>query len=164
MNSDFIKELGYKALDSRMKRISDKISYSVKKLYKENKVEIEPHWYLVFMLLRNREKLSITELAESLGYSHPTLVITVKKMDSKGYLIIEKDPYDKRSRMISLSEKSIHSMPQFDILWNSCEAAILNVLNENLGILDYLDSIDASLEKTSFYYRFKQEYSKNNLK
>jgi DNA-binding MarR family transcriptional regulator len=164
MNSDFIKELGYKALDSRMKRISDKISYSVKKLYKENKVDIEPHWYLVFMLLRSRGKLSIADLAESLRYSHPTLVITVKKMDAKGYLVIEKDPNDKRNRIVSLSEKSIHSMPQFDLLWNSCEATILNVLNGDLAILEYLDDMDASLEKTSFYYRFKQEYSKNNLK
>ncbi|MDL2144750.1 helix-turn-helix domain-containing protein [Flavobacterium tructae] len=164
MNSDFLKDLGYKALDSRMKRISDKISYSVKKFYKENNIEIEPHWYLIFMLLRDKGKLSIAEIADSLGYAHPTLVMTVKNMSSKGYLIVEKDQLDKRKQMVSLSEKSIHSLPQFELIWNSCEATILNVLDHNLGILKYLDEIDEALDKTTFYYRFKQEYSKAILK
>ena len=118
------------------------MSYSVKKLYKENKVEIEPHWYLIFMLLKENETMSIVEIAEHLGYAHPTLVITVKKMSSKGYLIVEKDEFDKRKQMISLSEKAIDSLPKFEVLWNSCEAAILDILNDDLlylKILPYLD-------------------------
>ncbi|MFZ4929449.1 MarR family winged helix-turn-helix transcriptional regulator [Chryseobacterium sp. Mn2064] len=162
MDTDFIKQMGYKALDSRMKRISDKIAYSVKKLYKDHKIEIEPHWYLVFMLLRDRGQLSIAEIAEALGYAHPTLVVTVKNMNSKGYLIVEKDPVDKRKQMISLSQKSIEMMPQFEILWNSCEAAILKLIDHDFGIIDYLDQMDDALERTSFYYRFKQEYNNEN--
>ncbi|MCJ8153019.1 MarR family transcriptional regulator [Chryseobacterium sp. SSA4.19] len=161
MNSDFIKELGYKALDSRMKRISDRISYSVKKLYKENNMEIEPHWYLVFMLLQHKDKMSIAEIAEQLGYSHPTLVITIKKMNAKGYLTVVNDEFDKRRQIVSLSEKAVSQMPDFEILWKSCEAAILSILDHDLGIVQHLDRIDEAIEKTSFYYRFKQEYSNN---
>jgi DNA-binding MarR family transcriptional regulator len=161
MNSDFIRELGYKALDSRMKRISDRISYSVKKLYKENNIEIEPHWYLVFMLLKDKGEMSIAEIAESLGYSHPTLVITIKKMNAKGYLTVINDKLDKRKQIVSLSEKAVSSMPDFEILWNSCEAAILSILDHDLNIIQYLDQIDEAIDKTSFYYRFKQEYLNN---
>lgn len=42
---DFIKTLGYKALDSRLKRISDRMSHDVRKLYKEIDIDIEPNWY-----------------------------------------------------------------------------------------------------------------------
>jgi DNA-binding MarR family transcriptional regulator len=134
MNNDFIKELDH---------------------------DIEPNWYLVFMILRDKGALSLVDIAESLGYSHPSIVITVKKMNSSGYLIVKKDESDKRKQIVSLSPKAIKLMPEFEILWNSCEAAILNVLQEDLSILGYLDNIESALEETSFYYRFKQEYKKH---
>jgi len=163
MNNDFIKELGYKALDSRFKRISEKMAYSVKKLYKDLDYDIEPNWYLIFMILRDKGELSLIDIAESLGYSHPSVVVTVKKMATKDYLDVKKDDSDKRKQIVSLSPKALRLMPEFEMLWNSCEAAILKVLQEDLTILKYLDTIEASLEETSFYYRFKQEY-KNQLK
>lgn len=163
MNNDFIKELGYKALDSRFKRISEKMAYSVKKLYKDLDYDIEPNWYLIFMILRDKGELSLIDIAESLGYSHPSVVVTVKKMAAKDYLDVKKDDSDKRKQIVSLSPKALRLMPEFEMLWNSCEAAILKVLQEDLTILKYLDTIEASLEETSFYYRFKQEY-KNQLK
>ncbi|MEY8759120.1 MarR family winged helix-turn-helix transcriptional regulator [Chryseobacterium tongliaoense] len=163
MNSDFIKELGYKALDSRLKRISERMAQGVKKLYKELDYDIEPNWYLIFMLLKDKEKLSIADIANSLGYSHPSLVITIKKMNSKGYLVVKNDEADKRKQMVSLSAKAIRLMPQFETLWNSCEAAILEVINKDLGIFEYLDGIDDALERSSFYYKFKQEYLKTIL-
>ena len=163
MNNDFIKELGYKALDSRFKRISEKMAYSVKKLYKDLDYDIEPNWYLIFMILRDKGELSLIDIAESLGYSHPSVVVTVKKMATKDYLDVKKDDSDKRKQIVSLSPKALRLMPEFEMLWNSCEAAILKVLQEDLTILKYLDTIEASLEETSFYYRLKQEY-KNQLK
>ncbi len=56
MDFDFIKELGYKALDSRLKRISDRMSHDVRKFYKEFGIDVEPNWYLVFMLLQKEER------------------------------------------------------------------------------------------------------------
>ncbi|MFP7658171.1 hypothetical protein [Chryseobacterium proteolyticum] len=84
-------------------------------------------------------------------------------MAAKDYLDVKKDDSDKRKQIVSLSPKALRLMPEFEMLWNSCEAAIIKVLQEDLTILKYLDTIEASLEETSFYYRFKQEY-KNQLK
>ena len=83
MNDDFIKELGYKALDSRLKRISDRVSHDIRKLYKEFDIDVEPNWYLLFMLLQKTEKVSISYIAERLGYAHPSVVVIVKKMAKK---------------------------------------------------------------------------------
>ncbi len=57
MDFDFIKELGYKALDSRLKRISDRMSHDVRKFYKEFGIDVEPNWYLVLMLLQKKGDL-----------------------------------------------------------------------------------------------------------
>jgi len=161
MREDFIKELGYKALDSRLKRISDRIAHDIRKLYKEINVDVEPNWYLIFMLLQKQEKVSISYIAEHLGYAHPSVVVIVKKMAEKGYLKTENDKVDKRKQIITLTAKANKLMPKLEILWNSCETAILDIMDKDLAILTYLDNIDLNLEKTSFHYRFKQEYLKS---
>ncbi|MEE6126614.1 MarR family transcriptional regulator [Chryseobacterium arthrosphaerae] len=161
MDFDFIKELGYKALDSRFKRISDRMSHDVRKFYKEFGIDVEPNWYLVLMLLQKKGEISITDIAEPLGYSHPSVVVIVKKMTDKGYLLIKKDRTDKRKQIISLSPKAIEMLPQLEKIWDSCEKAILQLLSEDLAILSYLDSIDQELKSESFYNRFRQQYLKS---
>lgn len=161
MDFDFIKELGYKALDSRLKRISDRMSHDVRKFYKEFGFDVEPNWYLVFMLLQKKGEISITDIAEPLGYSHPSVVVIVKKMAEKGYLSIQKDSEDKRKQMISLSSKAVEILPQLEQIWDSCEKAILKLLAEDLSILSYLDAVDQELKEESFHIRFKKEYLKS---
>ncbi|HAT3991007.1 MarR family transcriptional regulator [Elizabethkingia anophelis] len=158
---DFIKTLGYKAFDSRLKRISDRMSHDVRKLYKEIDIDIEPNWYLIFMLLQNKGEISIADIAESLGYSHPSVVVIVKKMSEKDYLHIQKDKDDKRKQLVSLSSKATEILPELELIWQSCESAILKLLSDDLGIFSYLDAIDAELKANSFYNRFKQEYQKS---
>lgn len=158
MNSDFIKDLGYKALDSRFKRISDRIAHDVRKLYKELNIDIEPNWYLIFMLLQEKGEISMVTIADSLGYAHPSIVALVKKMAEKDYLLIKKDQIDKRKQMISLSPKAVKKLPQLTQIWNSCESAILELLSNDMAILQYLDGIDTALKTNSFHQRFKQAY------
>ncbi|MBL1222509.1 MarR family transcriptional regulator [Chryseobacterium sp. L7] len=160
MDQDFIKELGYKALDSRLKRISDRMSHDVRKFYKEQNIDVEPNWYLVFMLLQKNKEMSIIDIAEPLGYSHPSVVAIVKKMAEKNYLHIRKDSTDKRKQMVSLTEKAQNMLPQLEQIWDSCENAILQVLSDELGILAYLDGIDSQLKNESFHDRFKKQYLK----
>lgn len=161
MDFDFIKELGYKALDSRLKRISDRMSHDVRKFYKEFGIDVEPNWYLILMLLQQKGEISITDIAEPLGYSHPSVVVIVKKMTEKGYLLVKKDRTDKRKQIISLSPKAIEMLPQLEQIWDSCEKAILQLISEDLTILSYLDDIDHELKSESFYSRFKQQYLKS---
>lgn len=162
MQIDFIKKLGYKALDSRLKRISDRMSHDVRKFYKELGIDVEPNWYLVFMLLRNGEALSIATIAERLGYSHPSVVIMVKKMAEKRYLHVRQDSTDKRKQLVSLSPKAKKLLPRLEKIWDSCEKAILTMLSGDLAILGCLDNIDQALKNTSFHDRFRQSYLDSN--
>jgi DNA-binding MarR family transcriptional regulator len=112
------------------------------------------------MLLQESEKVSISYIAERLGYADPSVVVIVKRMAEKGYLEVESDTKDKRKQNISLSDKAHKLMPNLEILWDSCENAILNMIDKDLSILKYLDNVDVELQKTSFHYRFKKEYLK----
>lgn len=158
MEKDFIKELGYKALDNRLKRISDKMSHDTRKFFKQIDIDVEPSWHLVFKLLRDYEMLTMVEIAEQLGYTHPSMVVMLKKMTAKGYIVSEKDAIDKRKQNIKLTQKSIDLLPELEHIWNSCENAIYKMLKEDLSILKHLDEIEASLKATPFNERFYNEY------
>ncbi|WP_274474514.1 MarR family winged helix-turn-helix transcriptional regulator [Mangrovimonas aestuarii] len=160
MARDFIKELGYKALDNRLKRISDKMIHDTRKFFKQIDIDVEPSWHLVFKLLKKNEILTMVEIAEELGYTHPSTVAMLKKMTSKGYIVSEKDTNDKRKQNIKLTQKSLDLIPELERIWNSCEHAIYLMLNEDLSIINHLDNIEASLKTMPLYERFYNEYNK----
>lgn len=158
MDKDFIKELTYKALDSRLKRISDRIAHDIRKLYKELEIDIEPGWYLVFMLLKEKSRMTIAQIAERLSYAHPSVVVIIKKMAAKGYVVSEKDAVDKRKQLISLTSKATDQLPQLEKLWQSCDTTMLEILGQDLGIFAHIDGIDTAMKQISFYERFRENY------
>lgn len=162
MERDFIREQGYKALDNRLKRISDRMSHDTRKFFKQIDIDVEPSWHLVFKLLKEYKMLTMVEIAEQLGYTHPSTVTMLKKMRSKGYITSERDPQDRRKHNIMLTEKSNDLLPQLEQIWTSCENAIYKMLKEDITILSYLDKIEASLKSIPFHKRFYQEYQKTN--
>lgn len=160
MENDFIKELGYRALDNRLKRISDRMSHDTRKFFKQIDIDVEPSWHLVFKLLKEYKILTMVEIAQQLGYTHPSTVVMLKKMTAKGYIVSEKDAIDKRKQNIKLTQKSIDLLPDLEQIWHSCEDAIYKMLKEDLSILKHLDEIEASLKTTPFNERFYNEYKK----
>lgn len=162
MERDFIKELGYKAFDNRLKRISDRMTHDTRKFFKQIDIDVEPSWHLVFKLLKENDRLTMVEIAEQLGYSHPSMVVLLQKMTAKGYIISERDADDKRKQNIKLSQKSYDLLPQLEQIWNSCENAIYKMLKEDLSIIKHLDEIEEALKDVPFNERFYNEYYKTN--
>ena len=162
MERDFIKELGYKALDNRLKRISDRMSHDTRKFFKEINIDVEPSWHLVFKLLKEHQMLTMVEISKQLGYTHPSMVAMLKKMTAKGYIISERDTVDKRKLNIKLTQKSYDLLPELEKIWSSCEHAIYKMLKEDFSIINHLDDIEASLKILPFNERFYNEYHKTN--
>ncbi len=160
MERDFIKDLGYRALDNRLKRISDRMTHDTRKFFKQIQLDIEPSWHLVFKLLKENETLTMVEIADQLGYSHPSMVVMLKKMTAKGYITSERDPEDKRKQNLSLTQRSRDLLPELEHLWQACEDAIYLMLNKDLSIIKYLDQIEASLKAIPINERFYKEYEK----
>ena len=158
MERDFIKELGYRALDNRLKRISDRMMHDTRKFFKAIDLDVEPSWHLVFKLLKENESLNMVEMAEQLGYTHPSMVIVLKKMTLKGYLVSERDAQDKRKQNVRLTEKSRKLLPQLEQIWESCELALLKMLNEDLSIIPHLDHIESALKDVPLNDRFYEAY------
>lgn len=162
MDRDFIKELGYRALDNRLKRISDRMSHDTRKFFKQIDLDVEPSWHLVFKLLRDHTTLTMADMADQLGFTHPSMVIMLKKMTAKGYICSERDTIDKRKQNIKLTQKSLDLLPKLESIWDSCEHAIYQMLNEDVSILKHLNDIEAALKVMPLNKRFYAEYKKLN--
>ncbi|TRZ43540.1 MarR family winged helix-turn-helix transcriptional regulator [Robertkochia solimangrovi] len=160
MEKDFIRQLGYRALDNRLKRISDRMTHDTRKFFKQIAIDVEPSWHLVFKLFKQHKVLTMVEIAEELGYTHPSTVVLLRKMTAKGYIIAEPDPEDKRKQNLRLTQKSIDLLPELEHIWESCERAILQMLEGDLTIISYLDDIEEALKDKPFNERFYTEYQK----
>ncbi|MGB0524443.1 MAG: MarR family winged helix-turn-helix transcriptional regulator [Flammeovirgaceae bacterium] len=157
MEEDFLKELGYLSLATRLKRVSDRMIHSGRAMYKSLGVDLEPNWYMVFRLLMKYDSLSVTEVAQKLQFSHPSIISIVNKMIKSGYLESTQCPEDGRRQLLKLTEKAYQSLPQFEQLW---EAGIKGVeqMMEGMDFLPLLTELEERLAKSDFMERTLNEY------
>ncbi|MCB9637827.1 MAG: bifunctional helix-turn-helix transcriptional regulator/GNAT family N-acetyltransferase [Myxococcales bacterium] len=152
---DFIAELGPLALANRLKRLSDVMITSGRKMYKSLGMDIEPSWYLIFLLLKRDGALGITEIAQKLRYAHPSVVTLVSKMLKKRYLEAHKDEQDGRKQLVSLSDKAKAALPAFERLWAAGAKGIEDVFDQGdaARFMAYLGQLDQRFQRKDFHQR-----------
>lgn len=158
---DIVGKLGYVALATRLKRISDKMSHSARQMYRDLEIEMEPNWYLVLLLARDKPVISIMEIASSLGFTHQSVDIITKKMMKVGYLRSMKDERDKRKSVFYLTDKGIGILPLIGEVWKEGAEAITEILNDDLSILNHIEIIEQNLLEQSFGNRIKKKLESN---
>lgn len=151
MREDFIKELKFVGFTARIKRLSDSLLYDARKVYETNNMEIEPNWHLVFLLLKDKRRLTVTEMAKDLGFSHPALIKITKQMKYRGYLVTNTDITDKRCQILELSKKGLEMLPEFEERWKRFRIATAELVGEKL--LNELTLLEQRLKEQSFFER-----------
>jgi len=150
MNNDLIHEMGYIALATRLKRISDKMTYSTRVMYKKMEIDIEPNWYLVLILVKERPNISVMEIAKNLSFTHQSVITMTNKMKNKGYLKISKDVEDKRKTIFNITPKAVIILPQIIEIWKTGKEVIYELLNGDTAITKHLEILESNLDEKSF--------------
>ena len=161
METDLVRALGYANLDTRLKRISDTMSHSLRAMYRNMQLDTEPNWYLVFWILREHPNISVTEIALRLRFTHQSVVNMTNKMVQKGYLTPKKDATDKRKTIFELTSKAVAKFPLFTQIWEVGKTVTLELLNKNLEIMGHLEILEKNLEEASFGQRITDKL--NNI-
>ena len=157
MKDDFVHSLGYVSLAVRLKRISESMIHSGRHLYKSLGIDIEPNWYLVFLLLKKEKQLSVTEIAERIHFSHPSVISMVKKMRAKSYLESETDAMDSRRQLLSLSEKALKLLPELEQIWKDGAHGMEKMFGPDQNFLDQLKDLENKLRAQNFMQRTLNE-------
>ncbi len=159
MEQDFVKELGLLSVITRLKRVSEAMIYDGRRLYKEHGMDIEPNWYVIFKLLEKNGEMTITEIAEKIGFAHPSVISIVNKMIKADYLEEKKCGFDNRKRLLKLTPKAVEKMPEFEKIWDAGVAGIKKMLTD-LDILSFLDKLESRVSEKGFKERALNELNR----
>nr|WP_199158023.1 GNAT family N-acetyltransferase [Pedobacter sp. ASV2] len=101
---NFFEQTGKVALGSRLRMLTDKVTEDGKQIYKMYDIDMQPKWFPVFYSLSKGEAKTITEIAKSIGHSHPSVSKMIGEMLKKGYVQEKKDQTDGRKNNVVLSD------------------------------------------------------------
>lgn len=159
---DFIEELGYLAIASRMKRLTDRFMRGGSQVYKSLGIDFEPRWFAVFYLLYTQDSpLSISEISSSLKISHPAVIQTTQKLIKKGLIHSHPDSQDRRVRRLAITGKGKELANLLIPFWNDFVTATSELFEKaGVNMLDIIKRIEIFLDEedigTRIVTRIKQ--------
>ncbi len=156
ISMNLINDLGELAIATRLKRLSERLSNDVSKIYKESEVDFEAKWYLVLELLNRKKLLAITEISESLELSHPAVIQFVDQLAERKLIKTSADKKDARKRMVSLSPGGKKVLSQLQPILDVIKDENKKWIAEAEGnVLTILDQLEKALDDKSMYQRVK---------
>ncbi len=101
---NFYENLGYLVFGSRLRRLSEGFLSEINKTYQAAGIEFDASWFPVFYLLLNNESLSIKELSDTIGVSHPAASQLVANLNSKKLIKTTTCSADGRRQLVQLTK------------------------------------------------------------
>lgn len=163
MKEDFLLNMGSDGVTDRLKRLSDLFVYQTRDFYRNNGLDIEPNWHMIFRLLQEREKMTVTEIAEAIHHSHPAVIKLINKMKAKGYIDSVQDTEDLRKYYLSLSAKAIQELPKLERYWAALSEALMDLMGNHLRLLEELREVEERFEEMGFNQRAEKILNTNEL-
>lgn len=102
---DFFNKTGKMALGSRLRLLTAKMTEDAAKIYELYDVEFSPKWFPVFFVLSEEGEKTITEIAEEIGHSQPSVTKIIKEMAKAGLVKDNLKSKDKRRNVAGLTQK-----------------------------------------------------------
>lgn len=153
---DLVNELAELALATRLKRLSERLSVDVSKIYKESEVDFEAKWFLILCLLEREKVMTITEIADSLQLSHPAIVQLVQELIHKNLIKTTVDKQDGRKRMVSLTAMGKKTLTQIQPVLASIKEENKKWIDQaSANILTILTELEEALDRQTMYQRIK---------
>lgn len=152
---DFIAQLGPLAFVSRMRRLAEKVNAQAGAVYQQYGLDFDPKCFPVFWLLSETGPMSITEIADQLGFSHPAIIQLARQLEQEELITSEKSATDGRKRILRLSAKGQERQPEFRQVWNYIRAVNTKLLSEQRhNLLWALEELETALDEKDYLSRF----------
>ena len=155
---DFYYQTGKMALGSRLRRLSEKFTEDAAKIYALYDIAFDPKWFPAFYVLLQKKELSITEIAQIIGHSHPSVSQIVKEMTNFGLTTTAKSVSDARVNVVKLSDRGQQLIPTIK---NQCidvtQAAEELVEEMQYDLWKAIEEMEFLLERKDFYTRVREK-------
>ncbi|WP_109300368.1 bifunctional helix-turn-helix transcriptional regulator/GNAT family N-acetyltransferase [Aquimarina sp. AU474] len=154
----FFNNVGVMAIGTRLRMLSEKLNEDASKIYEMYGVALKPKWFPVFYILSQDEEKSITQIAQEIGHSHPSVSKTVREMLKAEIVFEKKDKSDGRKNNIQLTKKGKELTIQITDQYTDVKNAVEETLNQSThNLWNAIEEFEFLLDKNSMLNRVKEQ-------
>lgn len=159
-----IDESGILAIATRLQGLAERMRKDGLLIYKAHGIDFEPKWFPVIYTLYFKTQLSVVELANEIGYSHPSTITLLKELERLKFVKSGRDKADERKRLVQLTDKGKNLVEQMKPVWQIMIVAATQLTDTENNLMKALTEVEQQMEIQSFYQRAKVIMAANELK
>jgi len=144
---NFYQGLGYLVFGSRLRRLSEAFLSEINRAYQNEGIDFDASWFPVFYLLNKNGSLSIKELSEQTGVSHPAASQLITNLKNKELVATNTCADDGRRQLVQLTDKGKLLLQQVLPVWDAVSQAMEQLIADEPGCHQLLPAITC-LENT----------------
>jgi len=148
-----IDESGVLAISTRLQRLADTLRKDGLLIYKANEIDFEPKWFPVIYTLHLKPLLSVVELANEIGYTHPSTITLLKELEKEKLIRSKKDKTDERKRLIQLTPKGQELVDRMQPVWKIMKAALAELIDSQNNLMKAITEVEEQIALQSFFAR-----------
>lgn len=153
---EFYQLAGKMALGSRLRRLADVLMSDAERIYRLYDVGLDPRWFPVFYMLTVKESAGITEIAEDIGQTHPSVSQVVRSMMKAGLVTTEKCKDDARVSRVALTQAGKETASKLSLQCEDVNVAVGEMFNAaGSQLWSELEAIEHEIEKAPLYERVR---------
>jgi len=155
---EFFETAGKKAIGSRLRMLTEKITEDAAMIYQLYDVDLQPKWFPVFYILSSGEEKTITSIAKEIGHSHPSVSKIISEMSKRGLVREKKDKTDGRRNMVSLSKKGKELTAKIEDQYTDIAKAIDQITEQTThNLWEAIKEWEYILAQKSLFIRVKEQ-------
>jgi DNA-binding MarR family transcriptional regulator len=150
---NIIDEIGILAISTRLQRLSEQLRKDGAQIYTYFNIDFEPKWFPVIYTLHIKEMLSVVEIANEIGYSHPSTISLLKELEKQKIISSKKDKLDERKRLIILTSKGKELIEKMKPVWDIMSKTLNEITNTQNNLLKAIEEAEQNLTRQGFFQR-----------
>ncbi|NCD70133.1 MarR family winged helix-turn-helix transcriptional regulator [Mucilaginibacter agri] len=155
---NYYDSAGLLVLGSRFRRLSENFLTTVNSVYQQQGINFEAGWFPAFYLLKDQQQISIKQLSEAMGCSHPAASQLVTTLKKQGLIIAAPHPNDARTQMLSLTPEGQKLLKQIIPVWQAIQTAVDAQLNPvATALLNLMPVLESVLNPRELSEKIKEQ-------
>ena len=157
---NFYEELGYLVLGSRMRRLSEAFLSEINKTYQAAGIAFDASWFPIFYLLSKKESISIKELSDTTGVSHPAASQLVTNLKNKKLLKTTTSSTDGRLQLVQLTKAGRSLQEQIIPVWEAIRQTMEELVHsdaESEHLLAAITAVEKSFRALSLSEKISEK-------
>lgn len=151
-----INEAGILAISTRLHRLSEQLRKDGALIYKAFGINFELKWFPVIFTIYKKEIASVVEIANEIGYTHPSTITLLKEIEKQELIQWEKDKQDERKRLFKLTLKGQELIEKMKPVWELMAQILGDIADNKNNLLTAIDEAEEKIANQSFYQRALQ--------